>query len=89
MSGGALGKRNASDMLGESNLAHLSDVLLIHLVRWQKLRTAEVSFDKEMTEGILLKLTTREREIRKRIEDILYPQTSQTVQSPRLNGRSS
>lgn len=56
---------------------------------WQKLRTAEVSFDKEMTEGILLKLTTREREIRKRIEDILYPQTSQTVQSPRLNGRSS
>lgn len=58
---------------------------------WQKLRTAEVSFDKEMTEGILLKLTTREREIRKRIEDILYPQTSQTAPSPehRLNGRCS
>jgi len=80
-------------MLGELNLAmrRLSDVPLIHLVRWQKLRTAEVSFDKEMTEGILLKLTTREREIRKRIEDILYPQTSQTAPSPehRLNGRCS
>jgi len=49
---------------------------------WQKLRAAEVSFDKETKEGILLKLTTREREIRKCIEDILYPQPTGTLQTP-------
>lgn len=42
--------------------------------RWQKLRAAEVEFEKEMKEAVLLKLTTKEREIRKRIEDILEPQ---------------
>jgi len=50
-------------------------------VGWQKLRAAEVSFDKETKEGILLKLTTREREIRKCIEDILYPQPTGTLQA--------
>ncbi|KAH7883630.1 hypothetical protein F5I97DRAFT_1894403 [Phlebopus sp. FC_14] len=50
---------------------------------WQKLRTAEVSFEKEMKEGLLLKLTTREREIRKAIEDMLYPQSSTASQTPR------
>ncbi|KAI6133098.1 hypothetical protein EDD16DRAFT_1734430 [Pisolithus croceorrhizus] len=61
---------------------------------WQKLRMAEVSFEKEMKEGVLVKLTTCEREIRKRIEDILYPPAHSTSQkapvppSPelRLNG---
>jgi len=58
---------------------------------WQKLRAAEVSFDKETKEGILLKHTTREREIRKCIEDILYPQPTDTLQAPphpevQLNG---
>ena len=76
-------------MLGESNLVHLSDMLLIHWFRWQKLRLTEVSLEKEITEGILTKLTTREREIRKRIEDILYPQTSQKSPEHRLNGRAS
>lgn len=42
--------------------------------RWQKLRAAEVSLEKEMKESILFKLTTREREIRTRIEDLLEPQ---------------
>jgi len=63
---------------------------------WQKLRAAEVSFDKETKEGILLKLTTREREIRKGIEDILYPQDRTASQAPskpshpevQLNGAS-
>ncbi|KAH7931017.1 hypothetical protein BV22DRAFT_1027782 [Leucogyrophana mollusca] len=49
---------------------------------WQKLRAAEVAFDKDIKEGILLKLTTREREIRKGIEDILYPQSGNTSQAP-------
>ncbi|OAX42372.1 hypothetical protein K503DRAFT_683444, partial [Rhizopogon vinicolor AM-OR11-026] len=61
---------------------------------WQKLRAAEVAFDKETKEAILSNLTTREREIRKGIEDILYPQTSNTSQAPKpspdapLNGSS-
>ncbi|KAA1468206.1 hypothetical protein DENSPDRAFT_770501 [Dentipellis sp. KUC8613] len=42
-------------------------------VGWQKLRLAEVQFEKEMKEQALLKLTTRERKIRTRIEDILDP----------------
>ena len=43
------------------------------MLRWQKLRAAEVEFEKEMKDTVLLKLTTKEREIRKRIEDILEP----------------
>jgi hypothetical protein len=46
------------------------------------LRAAEVAFDKETKETILSNLTTREREIRKGIEDILYPQSSNTSQAP-------
>src|SRR5882762_1430705 len=42
--------------------------------RWQKLRAAEIQFEKEMKEQALLTLTTREREIRKRMEDIVDPQ---------------
>ncbi|KAI0051689.1 hypothetical protein FA95DRAFT_193514 [Auriscalpium vulgare] len=43
-------------------------------VGWQKLRIAEVQFEKEMKDQALEKLTTREREIRKRVEDIVDPQ---------------
>ena len=41
---------------------------------WQKLRMAEVEFDKEIKDQALQKLTKLEREIRKRVEDILDPQ---------------
>ncbi|EKM61003.1 uncharacterized protein PHACADRAFT_247293 [Phanerochaete carnosa HHB-10118-sp] len=37
---------------------------------WQKLRQAEIDLEKELFEAELERLTTREREIRKRIEDI-------------------
>lgn len=37
---------------------------------WQKLRQAEIDLEKELYEAELERLTTREREIRKRIEDI-------------------
>ncbi|THH19857.1 hypothetical protein EW146_g1387 [Bondarzewia mesenterica] len=52
--------------------------------RWQKLRIAEIQFDKEMKDSALQKLTTREREIRKRIEDIVDPQAhlSTTTSNP-------
>jgi hypothetical protein len=39
-------------------------------------------FDKETKEGILSKLTTCEREIRKGIEDILYPQAHTSPRAP-------
>lgn len=41
--------------------------------RWQSIRSKDVSKEKEKKEEALLKLTTREREIRKRIEDIVEP----------------
>ncbi|TFK57249.1 hypothetical protein OE88DRAFT_1650892 [Heliocybe sulcata] len=40
---------------------------------WQKLRIAEADFDKETKEATIAKLTSQERELRKRIEDILEP----------------
>jgi len=40
---------------------------------WQKLRVADVEFDKETKDQALQKLTKLEREIRKRVEDILDP----------------
>jgi len=40
---------------------------------WQKLRIADVEFDKETKDQALQKLTKLEREIRKRVEDILDP----------------
>jgi len=52
---------------------------------WQKLRAAEVSFEKEMKEAVLQKLTTREREIRKRIEDLLDPQARSMPSSSPTN----
>jgi len=64
---------------------------------WQKLRAAEVSFEKEMKEVVLQKLTTREREIRKRIEDLLDPQAHNMPSStplksangkPQINGHA-
>ncbi|KAH9835591.1 uncharacterized protein C8Q71DRAFT_709031 [Rhodofomes roseus] len=40
---------------------------------WQKLRSTEVECDTEALDGALFKLTTQEREIRKRIEDVMHP----------------
>lgn len=51
---------------------------------WQKLRMAEVSFEKETKAGVLVKLTTCEREIRKRIEDTLYSRVHSTSQKAPL-----
>lgn len=40
------------------------------------MRLKDVCKEKEKAEEVLAKLTTRERELRKRIEDILDPQTT-------------
>jgi COMPASS component SPP1 len=57
------------------------------LHRWQKLRSSELKFEKESKENQLSNLTLKEREVRKRIEDILSPQDSALdplTQSPKL-----
>lgn len=51
--------QGADDLMGE--------------LSWQKLRVADVEFDKETKDQALQKLTKLEREIRKRVEDILDP----------------
>ncbi|GBE78286.1 hypothetical protein SCP_0111690 [Sparassis crispa] len=61
---------------------------------WQKLRLAEVSFEKETMETALLQLTTGEREIRRQIEDVIDPKartSSMGTGSPLqpLNGKAS
>lgn len=45
-------------------------------IRWQTVRYKDVCKEKEKKEEALAKLTTREREIRKRIEDMLDPQNT-------------
>lgn len=42
----------------------------------------EVDCDKEALDGALLKLTTQEREIRKRIEDVLHPSPQSSAPEP-------
>ena len=44
------------------------------ILRWQTVRYKDVCKEREKKEEALAKLTTREREIRKRIEDMLDPQ---------------
>lgn len=60
------------DMLGEYCIM-LYDIFLPFFFRWQTVRYKDVCKEKEKKEEALLKLTTREREIRKRIEDISDP----------------
>ncbi|KAF8912703.1 hypothetical protein CPB84DRAFT_1841149 [Gymnopilus junonius] len=45
---------------------------------WQSVRLKDVAKEKEKKEEALAKLTTREREIRKRIEDMLDPQNTKS-----------
>lgn len=58
--------------------------------RWQKLRQAEVDLEKELLDAELEKLTTREREIRKRIEDLCAAQpNSDALQKPQVDSSCS
>lgn len=61
---------------------------------WQKLRAAEIGFEKETLESALLTLTTHERDIRRQIEDVMDPkaQVSSAGSGPPLqplNGKDS
>lgn len=47
------------------------DELTLLILRWQAVRSRDVCKEKEKKEEALLKITTKEREVRKRIEDIL------------------
>jgi len=53
--------------------------------RWQNVRYKDVSKEKEKKEEALTKLTTREREIRKRIEDMLDPQDKKNSNTTSTN----
>lgn len=53
------------------------------LHRWQKLRLAEVELESELFEAELEKLTTRERDLRRRIEDLCaVPPESDALRRP-------
>lgn len=62
---------------------HWVDINLFYFCvsRWQNIRNKEISQEKEKKEEALLKLTTRERELRKLIEDIVDPQGRTTNDS--------
>lgn len=48
---------------------------------WQKLRTSDFEKERKAHENALSDLTTRERDIRNQLEDILHPQA---VNAPKL-----
>jgi COMPASS component SPP1 len=52
------------------------------ITRWQTIRYKDVCKEKEMREEALAKLTLRERDLRKRIEDIRDPHASDTKSKP-------
>jgi COMPASS component SPP1 len=52
------------------------------LNRWQAVRRRDVEKEKECKEEALMKLTTKEREIRKRIEDMVDPLGTSCNQQP-------
>ena len=73
------GKKKCDRHAGCVSIIHFSgwqffDLPCGHCLSWQKLRMADVEFDKETKDQALQKLTKLEREIRKRVEDILDPQ---------------
>ena len=51
--------------------------------RWQNIRAKDISKEKEQKEEALAKLTTRERELRKRIEDLVDPHGPDVKDTPR------
>ncbi|KAK2461885.1 hypothetical protein APHAL10511_006348 [Amanita phalloides] len=50
---------------------------------WQNIRSKDISREKEQKEEALAKLTTRERELRKRIEDIVDPHGQDAKGTPK------
>ena len=70
VSGGVQGRRNATDTLGKLGSRFEGSSIDQTVHRWQKLRQAEVDLEKELFEAELERLTTRERDLRRRIEDI-------------------
>ena len=58
--------------------------------RWQKLRANEFEFDQELKEKLILNLTTKEREIRKQLEDVISMPIRRPIipgAMPPMNGR--
>ena len=53
------------------------------MCRWQSIRSKDISKEKEQKDEALIKLTTRERELRKRIEDIVDPHSQDAKGTPK------
>lgn len=51
--------------------------------RWQSIRSKDIYKEKEQKDEALIKLTTRERELRKRIEDIVDPHGQDAKGTPK------
>ena len=86
-SGGVGASINVNDMLGKSNYILfyflLGDFLLTYgYFSWQKLRQAEVEFEKGFMETSLDVLATQERELRKRMEEVNNPPDSRSIPAP-------
>jgi COMPASS component SPP1 len=73
-SGGALERDYVIDMLGKFCLLFYFGSGYQTILSWQSVRYKDICKEREKKEEALAKLTTREREIRKRIEDMLDPQ---------------
>lgn len=73
--GGAEGRRNVNDMLGKLSCFSPQRVRYAHhtslRLSWQKLRQAETDLERDLLNANLERLTTQERELRSRIEDVL------------------
>lgn len=70
--------------LVETRLTNVSPCSVV-VFRWQKLRSAEVQFEKEAKEAAIAKLTTQERELRRKIEDVLDPSRASTAATTNTN----
>ena len=68
-------------MLGTFLSFFLESIGVEAVTRWQTIRYKDVCKEKEMKEEALDKLTLRERDLRKRIEDTHDPHASNTKES--------
>lgn len=79
-SGGAQERRNVIVMQGKLHFKRMLPKLTIYVYSsWQKLRATELKAQRDSNEEALARLTTRERDIRNRIEDIRHPQSRGTA----------
>lgn len=74
VNGGVQPKSPVSDITGKCPLSFPANVILSAFqFSWQTLRYKDICKEREKKEELLAKVTTRERQLRKRIEDLTDP----------------